>query len=97
MSIDKPIRIQRKRTKGWRMPDNTVYVGRGSKFANHFAVTQYGREKAAKMFRDYIGHQNSPHRFDFDDIEMLKGKNLTCWCPLSVDCHADVLLDIANK
>lgn len=30
----KPIRIQRKRTKGWRMPDNTVYVGRGSRWGN---------------------------------------------------------------
>jgi hypothetical protein len=34
----KPIRIQRRRTKGWRMPKNTVYVGRGSKFGNPFRV-----------------------------------------------------------
>jgi hypothetical protein len=27
-------RIQRKRTKGWRMPENTVYIGRGSKCGN---------------------------------------------------------------
>ena len=27
-------RIQRKRTKGWRKPPNTVYVGRGSKWGN---------------------------------------------------------------
>lgn len=27
-----PKRIQRKRTKGLRMPDNAVYVGRGSKW-----------------------------------------------------------------
>jgi hypothetical protein len=26
----KPKRIQRKRTKGWKMPPNTVYVGRPS-------------------------------------------------------------------
>ena len=26
----------------------------------------------------------------------LKGKNLACWCPLDDDCHADVLLAIAN-
>jgi len=31
-------RIQRKRTKGWRMPPNTVYVGRGSKWGNPFRV-----------------------------------------------------------
>jgi len=32
----KPKRIQRKRTKGWRMPPNTVYAGRGSKWGNPF-------------------------------------------------------------
>jgi hypothetical protein len=29
-------RIQRRRTKGWRMPENTVYVGRPTKFGNPF-------------------------------------------------------------
>lgn len=29
-----PERIQRKRTKGWRMPEGAVYVGRGSKWGN---------------------------------------------------------------
>ncbi len=27
-------RIQRKRTKGWRMPDNALYVGRPSRWGN---------------------------------------------------------------
>jgi len=27
----------------------------------------------------------------------LKGKNLACFCDLSHDCHADVLLEIANE
>lgn len=31
-------RIQRKRTKGWRMPENTVYIGRGSKWGNPYKV-----------------------------------------------------------
>lgn len=34
----KPKRIQRKRSKGWTMPPNTVYVGRPSDFGNPFAV-----------------------------------------------------------
>ena len=34
----KPQRVQRKRTKGWRMPENTVYVGRGSKWGNPFKI-----------------------------------------------------------
>ena len=27
-------RIQRKRTKGWRMPENSIYVGRPTKWGN---------------------------------------------------------------
>lgn len=33
-----PQRIQRKRTKGWRMPENAAYVGRGSRWGNPFNV-----------------------------------------------------------
>jgi len=33
-----PIRIQRKRTKGWKKPENAVYVGRGSEWGNPFVV-----------------------------------------------------------
>jgi hypothetical protein len=34
----KPKRIQRKRTKGWKNPPNTVYVGRPTKFGNPFVA-----------------------------------------------------------
>ncbi|MGK9270473.1 DUF4326 domain-containing protein [Williamsia muralis] len=33
-----PERIQRKRTKGWRMPEGAVYVGRGSKWGNPYRI-----------------------------------------------------------
>ncbi len=36
--MPEPRRIQRRRTKGWRMPENTVYVGRGTKWGNPFRV-----------------------------------------------------------
>jgi hypothetical protein len=42
-----PQRIQRKRVKGWKMPPNTVYVGRGSKWGNPFRVVQYSDGKWA--------------------------------------------------
>lgn len=32
-------RIQRKRTMGWRMPENTIYVGRPTKWGNPWSVT----------------------------------------------------------
>jgi hypothetical protein len=42
-----PQRIQRKRVKGWKMPPNTIYVGRGSKWGNPFRVVQYSDGKWA--------------------------------------------------
>lgn len=38
-----PIRIQRKRTKGWKMPPNTVSVTRPGKWGNPFRATRGGR------------------------------------------------------
>lgn len=31
------------------------------------------------------------------DLESLRGHDLACWCPLDAPCHADVLLDLANR
>lgn len=36
-----PIRIQRKRTRGWKLPPNTVCVTRGTKYGNPFKVGGY--------------------------------------------------------
>ena len=36
--MSSPKRIQRKRAKGWRMPDGAVYVGRPTKWGNPFAI-----------------------------------------------------------
>lgn len=33
-----PVRIQRRRTAGWRMPESAVYVGRPSRWGNPFTV-----------------------------------------------------------
>lgn len=30
-------------------------------------------------------------------ISELRGKNLACWCPLDAPCHADVLIEFANR
>ena len=39
--IDAPRRIQRKRTKGWRMPNGAVYVGRPTKWGNRSSWKQF--------------------------------------------------------
>lgn len=35
-----PIRVQRQRTKGWKMPPGVVYVGRPTKWGNPFGHLQ---------------------------------------------------------
>ena len=86
-------RIQRKRTKGWRMPPNTVYVGRPSKWGNPFPVAKYGRDLALFNFRQRMKNLVLIGA----DFSELRGKDLACWCPLGQPCHADVLLEIANS
>ena len=58
---DHPIRIQRKRTKGWRMPSNTVYVGRPSEWGNPFVVGVHGdAEKCVSLYRECCFGQPGP-------------------------------------
>lgn len=104
----KPIRVQLKRVKGWRMPPNTVKVSRPSRWGNPFIVkfdphTDYSPQtnaEAVSKFRAYLAGAY-PHllaqRERLGDVRELAGKNLACFCKLSEPCHADVLLEIANS
>jgi hypothetical protein len=103
-------RIQRKRAKGWRMPDGAVYVGRPGRYGNPFAV---GEQKW--VHRDTDGaaliitpttaqdavdsfreyYANNP--LMRSGVKELAGKDLACWCPTDQPCHADVLLEWANE
>ena len=47
-------RIQRKRTKGWRMPKGCRYVGRGTIFGNPFPAKRIGRAKALSLYRKFM-------------------------------------------
>lgn len=92
-----PHRIQRKRSKGWRMPPGAVVVSRPSKWGNPClgkgpaAVTAYlcwieqsrdGRIDGV----DRGGMFTKP--FPASDLHELRGKNLACWCRLC-DRHQD--------
>jgi hypothetical protein len=96
-----PKRIQRKRTKGWRMPEGAKYVGRPSRYGNPFQVpgpaTRTGRllAKGYYQLRLLEAIETVPAMLDEIRAE-LAGRDLACWCPLDQPCHADVLLAIAN-
>ena len=51
-----PRRIQRRRAKGWRMPPDTVDVGRGSPWANPFVVGEHGtRAECVDLYKKLLG------------------------------------------
>lgn len=92
-----PQRVQRKRTKGWRMPENTVYVGRPTVYGNEFDFRKLGRAEAVQEYRKWLEQHLAAHTYMEAHVEALRGKHLACWCPVNQPCHADVLLKIANE
>jgi len=130
------IRIQRRRTKGWRMPEGAVYVGRPSIYCNPFwldgftgcgcmytrssvmvieAPTKWTRADLLTCYRAWVQDREIPWphglmpgalkngRYQLPtppaplEIASLRRRDLACWCPLDVPCHADVLLELANQ
>lgn len=49
-----PVRLQRKRTKGYRLPEGAVYVGRPGKFGNPFADVNWGQWDKAARFESWL-------------------------------------------
>jgi len=90
-----PKRIQRKRTKGWKMPPNAVYVGRPTIWGNPFEMkTEVDRIPVIMAYEEWLRGElvDRPNM-----LEPLKGKDLACWCPLDKPCHANVILKILRE
>lgn len=126
-----PERIQRRRTKGWRMPVGAVYVGRPSLWGNPYSLDDLRAifpevpiakrpAVAVRLYRDELKHWGlmSDYAYHVSDetwdrldgllrvagfqsmgeaTAILRGHDLVCWCPLDQPCHADVLLELANR
>ena len=103
--MNKPKRIQRKRTAGWRTPPDTVNVSRPSRWGNPFKVVE-GRTQgeAVDKFRAWLKtdrfrfHAGLPKKKQWmlENIETLRGKDLACFCKPGTPCHADILMELAN-
>lgn len=106
-----PQRIQLRRTKGWRKPEGAIVVTRSTKWGNPWKIGSttwtvlpggvidrephppLTREQAVESFRNSMEH-------DPDWVAVIRrelaGRDLACFCPLDLACHADVLLEIAS-
>jgi hypothetical protein len=101
-----PVRLQRS-ARHAHVVDEAVFVGQGTKWANLFkkpdtdalrgepdveAAYQRGgwREAAKLLYRDYLTDKGL-------DPRELHEKDLVCTCKLADPCHADMLLELANR
>jgi hypothetical protein len=87
-----------------------INVARPSPWGNPYIIGQDGtRAECVRYFRFLLsGHLvitcKTPVAAQREFIrhagafwKTLKGKNLACWCPPDAQCHADVLIEMANR
>lgn len=103
-----PERIQLRRSRGWRMPPNTVKVCRPGRWGNPFGIEGTSAEFIVGSVEEAVllfGLKLKAGELDIsvEDVKReLRGKNLACWCRLTDDrgdpmpCHGKTLLEIAN-
>jgi hypothetical protein len=106
-----PVRIQRKREKGWRKPANCRCVTRPGVFGNPFTTAEYFRwwlEQNAVVVSgltwgwlpltpEMAKRLDRLREIILARLPELKGLDLACYCDPDADCHADVLLELANE
>lgn len=106
-----PERIQLRRTAGWRKPEGAVVVSRPSQWGNPYFVgawdPEYLEAQAGRLNAEDPGalitsvaravQVFARFRAPWLDLEPLRGRDLGCWCALDAACHADVLLELANR
>lgn len=113
-----PKRIQRRRTRGWRMPANCVCVTRPTKWGNPFKIGEKNPFGTITQDKNhsvslYVGFAPLNEKLIAAAQAELKGMDLACYCglcelhadglpmgekcPWCDKCHADVLLEIANR
>jgi hypothetical protein len=78
-----PLRIQRRRVKGWRMPKNAISISRPGKFGNPFTIQscieaghtdneEVARQMCVNLFREWLKHGEKQSRFQ--DPELIKAR-----------------------
>lgn len=107
--VSAPQRLQLSRRKGARLPAGTVNVARPTKWGNPLRAgmwRDYTADDAVRDYRKWIARDLTVRSFDItfgeppslDTIRAkLRGRDLACWCKPDMPCHADVLVELANK
>lgn len=98
----KPKRHQRSRAKGARLPAGVICVTRPGKWGNPYPTAHDFRcaflaIRDGKVLRPGLSKYAVHMTRIVWDIAELRGKDLACWCKPGQSCHADVLIEMANR
>jgi hypothetical protein len=91
-----PERIQRKRTKGWRMPEGALYVGRGSGWGNPWSFGEHASAPGTWWCSHSDGFGDGAY---FDTREEAAAHAVALYRELITHAHmaADFLTDLAGR
>lgn len=106
-----PKRIQRRRARGWKLPDGAVCVTRPGPWGNPFVVGRDGTaEECTRLYatllagsiclsvKATIEEQRAARAHVLDHGHELRGRDLACWCSEKAQwCHANVLMAVVNR
>lgn len=83
-----PFTVMNGGKQGWLVYDDRPRHDRGGYIAS-FATKPEALAHAVKLYRKHVIRTL--------DLTPLRGRDLVCWCQPDVACHADALLDAANR
>ncbi|HUO92290.1 MAG TPA: DUF4326 domain-containing protein [Rhizomicrobium sp.] len=109
----RPVRLRLSRRKGYNLQAlshatnglEAVKVTRPGIFSNPYVIGRDGdrdycvhrfRDELENGLRDPLGASSHMHRL-VENLGRIRGRNLACWCWPDQLCHADVLLEVANR
>jgi hypothetical protein len=105
----KPIRIRLLRQKGFNFRNaslalnglQAVRVARPGRWGNPYVVGFDGTPAQCVALFQCRFMERLSNNFGgptlLKELAKIRGKNLACWSKLDEPCHADVLLELANK
>ena len=86
-------KVMNARQVGKHATANRVYVGRPTKWENPFVIGRDGsRDDVIAKYRAWVVRQPTL----VAALQELRGKDLVCWCAPE-RCHAEVLIELANR
>lgn len=90
----KRLRKKHYRDYSWRSNPEAICVARPSRWGNPFKIADWGRNGCLLKFREWLVDKIIEDPYF---LEPLRGKDLVCYCPLDLPCHADILIEFIEK